>query len=144
MPFPAIYCVPGYFNHSQMNGHNWMFCNFQIISHFSDLKMRLLLNVLHFSGNFTVSRLFHIFQIWKRGLTTQMFCIFQIVLQFPDYFAFFKKILSFANSKKWLKRRMHRPSQSLTTTLLRHLGSLGETFLANKYCGMYDSFWKYS
>ena len=31
-----------------------------------------------------------------RGLTTQMFPIFQIVSQFPDYFQFFKKFFNFA------------------------------------------------
>ena len=67
-----------------------MFRNFEIISPSPDLETRLLLNVSHFPDSFTVSRLFRIFQILKRGLTAQMFRIFQIVSQFPDYFAFSK------------------------------------------------------
>ena len=59
----------------------WMFHSFQIISHFPDLKTRLLLNVSHFPNNFAISRFFCIFQIWKRGLT------FSDVSHFPDCFA---------------------------------------------------------
>ena len=48
-----------------------MFCSFQIILHFPDLKM---------SFNYSLTNISH----------------FQIVSQFPDYFAFFRKFLSFA------------------------------------------------
>ena len=42
----------------------------------------------------------------------------------------------------WFILKNDWSSQSLTTTPLRHLGSLGENLPVNN-CGMYDSFWKY-